>query len=89
MAQQSVSNATKVAEAVSSIEETISAITRKVTIARSVVSVTSQALYHGNTDLEMQAGETLQPAADTLDEVINELCSLRLDLPKETEESPQ
>lgn len=67
------------------LAETIAAITQKVTIARSVVSVTAQALYHGQTDLEMHAGETLGPAADMLDDVVSELCGLRFDF----EESPE
>lgn len=69
-----------------SLEDAIADINRKLTTARSIVSVTAQALDNGETDLELHSAEALGAAAETLDDLVSELCGLRLDA-KEAGES--
>lgn len=61
------------------IAEQLADINHRLTTARSIVSVTAQALDHGETDLEIHAADALKPAADSLDAILSELLGLRLD----------
>ena len=60
------------------IAEQLADVNRRLTTARSIVSVTAQALDHGSTNLELHAADALQPAAEALDDILSELLSLRL-----------
>lgn len=59
--------------------EQLADLARRLTAARSAVSVTAQALNHGETDLEAYAADVLKPAAESLNEILDELILLRLD----------
>lgn len=61
------------------IAEVLADINSRLTTARSVVSIAVQALDHGETDLEIHAADALKPAAESLDDILTELLSLRLD----------
>jgi hypothetical protein len=67
------------------LAEAIADINSRLTIARSIVSVTAQALDHGDTDLELHAADALKPAAESLDDILSELLSLRLGVQKQPE----
>jgi alkylation response protein AidB-like acyl-CoA dehydrogenase len=54
-------------------------IARRLTAARAVVSVTAQALDHGESDLEIHAADALKPAAEALDEILDVLASMRFE----------
>lgn len=61
------------------IAEQLADVNRRLTTARSIVSVTAQALDHGSTNLELHAADALQPAAEALDDILSDLLSLRLE----------
>lgn len=61
------------------VADTIADLASRLTIARCVVSVTAQALDHGESDLEIHAADALKPTAEWLDEILSELLTLRLD----------
>ena len=62
------------------IAEQLADVNRRLTTARSIVSVTAQALDHGSTNLELHAADALHPAAEALDDILSELLSLRLEV---------
>lgn len=60
-------------------------LAHQLTTARSAVSIAAQALNHGETNLELHAAEVLQPVAESLDDILSELLTLRIDLSVEQE----
>ena len=61
------------------VAQQLADVNRRLTTARSIVSVTAQALDHGSTNLELHAADALRPAAEALDDILSELLSLRLE----------
>lgn len=55
-------------------------INSRLTTARAIVSIATQALDNGETDLEIQAADALKPAAESLDNILTELLGMRLDV---------
>lgn len=61
------------------IAEVLADINGRLMAARAVVFLTAQALDHGESDLEIHAADALKPTAESLNDILNELASLRLD----------